>query len=918
MKLTKNSVSIVENIVDFTCALVFKDEVKAFEMETQESAVKASEYLSAYLKTDSLNEIERKVIIDNYKELNKYYKELLDDYGIQPYISRLAKDLDIIYQPEKMVLTHGYLYYYRTIYKQCLQSFYVTSYSPAMIAKDNYREFCLLSINLMAFVQLLNRWLENPYDINLMTEFQIDKFMISFGVSFFTGLPFKYKQIIARNLNRLIINKGTDKVVIDILELFGFSEININKYYLIRQAVTEQDSLNNNLDYRNTDTHDVFFISHNINLPSLNYAVKHNLYTKHTYEQIIESDNYWKVSKEEVKSLDFSFVETKYFSIDTGFNLNVEVMNTTLLINLLKRIRTDYETKEKLDILSNFINENVPAKIEDVIIALQVLMCEYQGLEDTIQYDLVGIAKTFEFAKYDPLNLNLNLMEAIPKIKNVKDIELSDLRSFSTFGEPEVLSIYNQNINVKQNFEKLISNETSYHNYKKLRTAHNAKFYQTINYTMFGTHPTFSSYLKTRNSSLYKIITDIRGISDTAEKTKALENMISNLTDIVTDALQNFSIFLGATSLDILLSYMRTAILAFKSFTTSLLDLNVFIIIGETYETRLLDGLERMTAFVEHKNSKIRFEDKQRLLTSLPVKSKHLLNDVRNLKTAFTLYDRPLQPTLIYDAVVLQTVLFTRDMLLNKEYYQFDATSSMTTEVLGWDTIKHNGKIIQEESVENQLTSDRIVNIGHFRKNSLAASIDKFLITSLPVESSRINIVERFDLDIRSMLETSATIAESVVYTSKIKPIDILENRNKIQFLLNMSNSSIMHTTDYLKLNKTDFFIEKINLDDVFNAIALLKITDDEIIRDEYTSTSFINKNSEILLNDDLKFHKDSVTYKYSELPILVEEIILTPFNVVHDDSIIFADMQKIKTTLDVQSRNYLIDTYTITQVTYA
>lgn len=918
MKLTKNSVSIVENIVDFTCALVFKDEVKAFEMETQESAVKASEYLSAYLKTDSLNEIDRKVIIDNYKELNKYYKELLDDYGIQPYISRLAKDLDIIYQPEKMILTYGYLYYYRAIYKQCLQSFYVTSYSPAMIAKDNYRELCLLSINLMAFVQLLNRWLENPYDINLMTEFQIDKFMISFGVSFFTGLPFKYKQIIARNLNRLIINKGTDKVVIDILELFGFSEININKYYLIRQAVTGQSSLNDNLDYRYTDTHDVFFISHNINLPSLNHAIKNDLYTKYTYEQIVGSDEYWNVSKEEVKSLDFNFVETKYFSIDTGFNLNVEVMNTTLIINLLKRIRTDYETKEKLEVLSNIISETEPAKLEDIIITLQILMCEYQGLEDIIQYDLAGIAKTYEFAKYDPLNINVDLMASNSKIKELEAISLADLRTYSKFDESDVVQIYTKNMKVKENLEDLINSEVDYHSYKKLRSAHNAKFYQTINYNMFGTHVTFTSYLRTRNSDLYNIVTNIKDINDTDKKNKALENMISNLTDIVTDSLQNFSIFLGATSLDILLSYMRSAILAFKSFTTSLLDLNVFIIVAETYETRLLDGIGRMDAICEHRSDLIQFEDKLKFCKKEVRNSRVFLNDLANVRVINKLFEYPLHTTLSFDSINLKKYTFVKTTFKQKDDYNIHTSGKVKDNIsINSDKIINQSHLLQTELLSSITKQDKIAVNTNIIQTSLSANVDKYNFLLRQSLSSDLALIDKSRTVSKINTLDKLISKDNTLITGNLIASDTMIKKEITQFYKNSTLFSKSNVKDYLVVNKDRFFINKVVLKDIENLLTKLNINNSLQSKESYDINTIFTNIENITLINELIFHKDSVTQKLIDTSFLVEDLILTPYNINYNEFLIFEDTIKSKTSLKLQDKNYLNDNCIITQVTY-
>lgn len=626
MKLTRNSVSIVENIVDFICTLTFKDEVAAFKTETQESAISASIYLSAYLKTDQYNTEQRETIIARYTELNPYYKKLEVDYGIKPHVSRLAKDLDIISHSEKMIINNPYLHNYRTIYKNCLQSFYTTAYSTAMVNKENYREFCLLAVNLTTFLQLTNKWLENPYDINLMAESQVDKFMNSFGISFFANFPLRYKQVIARNLNKLIINKGTDQIIIDVLELFGFSKVAISKYYLIREAVSVVDTINGTTDFRETNDYDVYFLSHDISLPSLNYAVQKDLYNKFTYEKVVNSDEQWKVTKDEVKSLDFNFVETKYFSIETGFNVNAEIANTTLVLNLLKTIRTSYPTKDKMDIFSNFISENASSKLEDIIITLQVLMCEYYDRPDTIDYGLVGKYKSLEFAKYDPINVNAKLLKEFPNIQFETDIQLEDMREYEEFNRNAISNITNQNNKIRSYLELLIHNETDYQAYKKLRAAHHAKFFQPINYDMFEGHDTLTSYLMRNNVNLYALIQEIRETSEVINKRKLIQIAIDKLTDIITSALSDFNIFLSASSVDILVSYMKKVITVFKSFTTTLLDLNVFIVMTERNETKLLDKLGDFRSEVSF-DADMRLHDDFKFRNSITQESNIFLND---------------------------------------------------------------------------------------------------------------------------------------------------------------------------------------------------------------------------------------------------------------------------------------------------
>ncbi|BDH16490.1 MAG: hypothetical protein [Bacteriophage sp.] len=589
MKLTSNNKKIIETTIDFICALVFKDEITAINNETQQSAELASNYISAYLKTDNKSDHERSLIIENYIELNPYYQNLKKQFGIEPFISRLAKDLDIIYQPEQMFYNNQYLYYYRTIYKQCLQSFYITSYSQAMATKENYREFCLLHINIMTFINLLSKWLENPFDIDLMTESQVDRFMYSFGISFFRNLPFRYKSILAKNLNKLIINKGTDKVIIDILDLFGFSNIDIHKYYLARNVIKESITLDGDIDYRNAAVDDVYFLSHKIGIPSLNIAIKNGEYKKLEYDRIANIDAYWKVNKNEVAALDFDFIETKYFSIETGFDISVEIMNTAFLFNLLKYIRTSHPEKEKFEVLSNFISSVNSAKIEDIIITLQILLCEYQGLVDMIQYDLVGIAKVYEFSKYDPIGSNEALIKDLPYIGDINGITMFDTRNIGSYDNDNIFQIYNKNISVRDRFEELLTKETNYKNFKKLKAAKSAKFIQKLNYDIFNGKATLTDYLRTKNVDLYAIIERIRSITDIEERNKEIENNISNLTDILSDALNKFNVYIGSASLAILMEYIKKVILTFKSFTVSLLDLSFFMVIKEKNDYRLFD-----------------------------------------------------------------------------------------------------------------------------------------------------------------------------------------------------------------------------------------------------------------------------------------------------------------------------------------
>ena len=596
MKLQETTLDDVNGIVDFITELVFKDALKADALETQESAAHASRYLSAYLGNDDNSQVDRQLIIANYVELNPYYKELYDLHEIPYHASRLARDLDIIKQPIFVASVAPHLAYYRSIYGTCLTAFYATSYSKAMENKENYREVVLMAINLMAFLNLCAKWLENPFDIDLMNDKQVDKFMASFGIPFFNEMPSTFKRRIAKNLNRLISAKGTDQVVVDILDIFDFKNINIFKYYLGKSVA---DSAGASVDptasnYLTSVSTSMQFLSHNIRIPSLSTAIKTNKYRKTAFDSFVSRDETWRATKEEVSQVDFDYVQTKFFSIETGFDISAESISTMFILNLIKRIRRTYPQKEFMKITARSISSTDVA-IEDVILTLQVLTNEYHGIVDTIDYSATAMAKVYEFARIDNALMNTELFASSGLAADF--YTLTNMNSVGVYDKNAINTITVQNLKVHENMKQLMRQETNYKRYKKLRDAYNFKFLQSLNYDLFGGAPTFSAYLETAAPSLYAVIAEVRGLRDTNPEAfrSLLNNRITELTDIISEYLSNFSVILGASSLSIIAQYLFKVVNTFKSFTVELRDLDIFVIAREDYLHRLMDSVEMTT-----------------------------------------------------------------------------------------------------------------------------------------------------------------------------------------------------------------------------------------------------------------------------------------------------------------------------------
>jgi hypothetical protein len=581
MKINDNTLEYIENLVQYIIKMVFKDELIADSQETEASMKASSEYMAAFLKMDDHTEAERKQIINDYQELNPYYKNLFDTYQIPYYTSRRAKDFDIIYFDSDMETTYPYLSQYAPIYKKCLTYFYATNYAKSMETEDNYRNFCLMSINIMALINYIDNWLKYPYDIDMMNESMIDDFILSFGISYFKSVPLQYKQKIAKNINSLIRNKGTDKVIINILDIFNFDNINIFKYYLVRDETRKETN------GTNTIINNPRFISHNIRIDSLSKAIKADAYNDNTIADVTLGDDTWRTTDTEIARYNFDYVQSKYFSIESGFELAKEGLNTVYLLNLLRKIRESYSSKEFLTFTASKISLE-PITLEDTLVLLQILTLDYQGVVDNIEYDLENIVSIYQFKEKS------GTITYPTEIVNTKPVDpnsylVKDMTKETSFDKEKTLEIFDYNIGMQTNIKNALHTETNYKRYKQLKQIYYARFTQKLNYAIFNKAETYTDYILSRNIDIYNFLMGIRNIESPEERQIEIEREITYVTDVVKSYLNDMDLFFGSTSVDILSSYLRDVIEVFKSFTVTLRELSFFMVLKEELDGRVFD-----------------------------------------------------------------------------------------------------------------------------------------------------------------------------------------------------------------------------------------------------------------------------------------------------------------------------------------
>lgn len=100
---------------------------------------------------------------------------------------------------------------------------------------DLYDNFIGLCIMLMT----IQRVLSNTFKFGIQREFYdwtfIQNIYKTYNVPFVESLPIEYHITIIKNLNNLLRYKSTDKVLFDIASLLGYERLNIFKYYLVKK-----------------------------------------------------------------------------------------------------------------------------------------------------------------------------------------------------------------------------------------------------------------------------------------------------------------------------------------------------------------------------------------------------------------------------------------------------------------------------------------------------------------------------------------------------------------------------------------------------------------------------------------------------------------------------------------------------------
>ncbi len=557
------------------------------------------------------------------------------------YIPKI--DSESIFKMYKDKLDANKFYVLRTVYSEAFK-----------YNSDYYDNFIAVLIIVITMIDIISRVQEFVVRKEIFDIRSVQYIFESNGVPFFEEIPLRYQISMVKNLHTLLKYKSTAKCMVNICSLFGFDNIQIFKYYLLRDRTVD---LSTGEYVYEVDENGKEVLEKEYELKFLKLPLEDDIddYIRNPssyldYDEITMSDPTWDggLDHEEVMKAvleeEFNFVKTKYISIDSVTDIAKASAQQSYFFNFLY---DNVYIEELVRVKIPFIEPGREFRVADVFTLLTALTYIYKGVKDTImdtqskvlyvngfnfkanlailaeEIGPIRIPNTPDGYVVDP-GATEHAKEQLAKFTDMVDdyIEVNRVQQNDNNFKDEVTikasipsfkELMNIFINCMDIRDELIKgmnksdNKKVYDVYKKLYDS-----LMTVQLTLdFYKNPetgdfyrdedgdaTYSAFLANRDPSLYSVILTIQSYIDDASRNQ----YISNVIDSIIYALEEYidtkefnSIFsnLPILSIDAVKNYIATIINFYKSYKVDFLGINTIYIFDDKYDgaIKLIDDM---------------------------------------------------------------------------------------------------------------------------------------------------------------------------------------------------------------------------------------------------------------------------------------------------------------------------------------
>ena len=568
-------------------------------------------------------------ILDTHGVLDDMYNEDPENrtylkhifHRIAPYAARKASPFEALYVPEisSIEIRNEYRNRLEINRQYATRVIYSEAYK---YDSDYYDNFIAVFIVLMAMVDVISRVQEFIARKEVFDIRTVRYIFESYGITYFPEIPMKYQIKMVKNLHSLLKYKSTSKCMIDICSLFGFSNIKIFKYYLLRSRKYVKSTDTFSFTGDDEEDFEMKFVKIPIDGNMEDYIRDPTYYVD--YDEITSGDPTWDAGEEHGAvrkdhiSAPYNYTRTKYLSVDSIYDIAKVAIQQSYFFNMLyDNVKLESEIKINIPYISSAASFN----IADIFIFLTCLTYQYNNMKDLImdtqskvlsvlgfnfKADLGEIANHLaEILGIDVNTMNMEVLAQKLEIEERQEI----IDAFHKFNIPtnsipsmkQLMALFVNNLEVRDIIIAGMRNASNLRIYTAFKYLYDSLM--VIDLTMdFFKNPdtddfyrdvngdaTYREYLRHKDQTLYYKLIEIEMMDDPDSKIQYVANLIDNITYVLeeyidTEKFEGIFHNLPVISIDAVKQYIKTVIDFYKSYKVHFLGINTMYILDDKYE----------------------------------------------------------------------------------------------------------------------------------------------------------------------------------------------------------------------------------------------------------------------------------------------------------------------------------------------
>lgn len=516
--------------------------------------------------------ISRQGILDEIKKNNpnKNYLNYLGHDKIDLIKMRLSRNFDIMKYSESVdeIVIKSFMkeYHYARSYMMKVM-FHPEVYGDTEL----YNAF----FGMMMMCLAIRNTISPDNYVYMNSEYILDNMLRSYDLyDVFKYLPFTYKKRLILSIDNILANKGTDKIVETICNIFSYNSIVVNRYYVLKEHkrddngnfIFPKDGIGN-IDYDK---------QYNLKFMKINVDDIRRLYdsTREAIEDVVVNDPLWQMNEVDmntVRKTEFTSLMSEYLSIDTIFEMNEMIFEISYFLNLLIDLR---ESTEEIYVFNMYSSEGRSNCFTMLVFILSIL-AKRLGYDGNIIYSPAHIAEIYKF--------NLSIIESdIKKIIDEHDLKITvkDVllkKPDTVMNSRDVMSMYRTNKNFYTTLQTLMRTSKSYDEYMGLYKIHKILYISAMN---------SSSFIKSDNTvavtyadMLFDLDITLFEVLENAELDSSLDNILvyalEKMENVFNDPDLKF-LFTNIPNIgsDLISKYLKEMLDIFKESSTVILQVN--------------------------------------------------------------------------------------------------------------------------------------------------------------------------------------------------------------------------------------------------------------------------------------------------------------------------------------------------------